>query len=344
MVLQQQVFQMNILKEIIDIQVMYLQLYLKKDSSSGNVGTQTIYAKSGHQHQLQFSSNIPVTDSANGSQDSSTDSALSNHSNPINVETNAGNILKPDRKVDNGTPTFYARNDHLHPLNVSVVDPLPDGEATAGLANTYARSDHIHPINVLSNIPIKDTVNKVVGTQTTFARSDHAHPLNVSTALPVKTITAVGSADTQNIYARIDHQHPLQSVTTEIPPVDSGTDGVANQVNYATENHWHPLNTITATPLQHNENGNAGNTTYYDRCNHAHLINVYPNNGSLLKPNFNLSNGTSAYYSRLDHVYLLTVTFPANLSAPDYVKSGVSDLQVLLSDGTSKSLSYFMLV
>ncbi|KAA6371141.1 MAG: hypothetical protein EZS28_033331 [Streblomastix strix] len=285
----------------------------EKDSSTGNVGTQTTLARSDHQHPLQFSSNIPVTDSTTGSYGSSTDYALSNHSHPINVETNAGNIPKPDGQGDNGTSTHYARNDHIHPLSVSVLDPLPDGEATAGVANTYARSDHIHPINVSSDVPIKDTVNEAVGINTTFSRSDHSHPLNVTTAIPVKSSSTVGIAGTQVTYARIDHQHPLQISTAAIPVANTGSGLVGNSIYYATAAHAHPLN-------------------------------VQPNNNILPKPNLNPSNGTSQYYARNDQVHLLTVTFPANLTAPGYVRSGVLDLQVLLSDGTSKPLSDFMLV
>ncbi|KAA6362250.1 MAG: hypothetical protein EZS28_042223, partial [Streblomastix strix] len=205
----------------------------EKDSSTGNVGTQTTLARSDHQHPLQFSSNIPVTDSTTGSYGSTTDYALSNHSHPINVETNAGNIPKPDGQGDNGTSTFYARNDHIHLLSVSVLDPLPDGEATAGTANTYARSDHVHPINVSSDVPIKDTINGVVGINTTFSRSDHAHPLNVTTAIPVKSSSTVGIAGTQVTYARIDHQHPLQISTTAIPLADTGSGVIGNSIYYA---------------------------------------------------------------------------------------------------------------
>ncbi|KAA6404410.1 MAG: hypothetical protein EZS28_000069 [Streblomastix strix] len=229
---------------------------------------------------------------------------------------------------------FYARNDHIYPLNVSVVNSLPDGEATAGLANTYARSDQIHTINDSSDVMIKDTINGVIGINATFACSNHAHQLNVLTSLPVKITTAAGSAGTQNIYARIDHQHPLKYATTEIPPVDSGTCGVGNSINYARANHYHAFNVSTPAPLQDVEgNGIAGNSTFYAGSNHAHSINVYCNNGSFPKPNLNPSNGTSLYYSRYDHIHLLTVTFLANLTALGYVKSGVSVLSKQLSDG-----------
>ncbi|KAA6396310.1 MAG: hypothetical protein EZS28_008166 [Streblomastix strix] len=317
----------------------------EKDSSTGNVGTKTTYARSDHQHPLQFSSNNPVTDSASGSYGSTTDYALSNHSHPINVETNARNIPKPDGQGDNYTSTFYARNDHIHPLSVSVLDPLPDGEATAGVANTYARSDHVHPINVSSDVPIKDTSNRVVGINTTFSRSDHAHPLNVTIAIPIKCSSTVVIAGIQNTYARIDHQHPLQISTTSIPVADAGSGLVGNSICYASAAYAHPFQVTSVYPLPDIDGtGTARNSSFYARSNHAHPINVYPNNGSLPKPNFNPSNGTSPYYSRHDHVHLLTVTFLENLTAPGQVGSGVSDLQVLRSDGKSKPLSDFMLV
>ncbi|KAA6391696.1 MAG: hypothetical protein EZS28_012776 [Streblomastix strix] len=182
----------------------------EKDSSVGDVGAQTTYVKSDHQHPLQFSSNIPAIDAANGSYCSSTDYALSNYSHPINVETNAGNILKPDGQGDNGTSTFYIKNDHIHPLSVQVLDPLPDGEATTGLANTYVRSDHIHPINVSSTVPIKDTINGVVGTQTTFSCSDHARPLNVIATFPMaeSPLDTAGIVGNSAMYARAYHAHP----------------------------------------------------------------------------------------------------------------------------------------
>lgn len=82
-----------------------------------------------------------------------------------------------------GTSTRYARQDHVHPLNVPISGtPSADGIASSGSAVTYARSDHVHPLNVPSSgTPAMDgTASR--GSAVTYARSDHVHPTDTSRA------------------------------------------------------------------------------------------------------------------------------------------------------------------
>lgn len=46
---------------------------------------------------------------------------------------------------DVGVANAYAREDHVHPFQVSSSNPAALGVATPGIATTYARSDHVHP-------------------------------------------------------------------------------------------------------------------------------------------------------------------------------------------------------
>ncbi|KAA6394377.1 MAG: hypothetical protein EZS28_010099 [Streblomastix strix] len=115
--------------------------------SDGTVtaGTSAEYSRGDHIHPLNISTNVPISDTADGTV---------------------------------GTSVNYARSDHSHPINISSTTPLQDSTGSVGTANSYARSGHQHVINVetnASNIPQVDGVG-VNGSSTYYSRHDHVHP------------------------------------------------------------------------------------------------------------------------------------------------------------------------
>lgn len=106
-----------------------------------------------------------------------------------------------------GTSLRYARADHVHPSDTSVLGgalPLMDGVAAVGSAVTASRQDHVHPIDTsrysasnpsnfqtdaqvaASLTALQGTANPLmngtvaVGTATLYSRQDHVHPSDTS--------------------------------------------------------------------------------------------------------------------------------------------------------------------
>ncbi|KAA6366126.1 MAG: hypothetical protein EZS28_038347, partial [Streblomastix strix] len=157
-------------------------------------------------------------------------------------------------------------------------------------------------------IPLVDSGTGVAGTSNEYSRGDHKHPLQVSDVLPSKD-TSVGNVGQASSYARSDHQHPIQTVNT-IPVTDS-TDGSYGTVDSYTRNdHSHPINVQT----------------------NASIIPIVDGVGA---------NGTSAYYARHDHVHPQQLTYDGNVTATKFIKSGGTNQQILLADGSNKAITDF---
>lgn len=110
-----------------------------------------------------------------------------------------------------GSDIKFARQDHVHPLNVPLSGtPNPDGIGALGSNGTYARSDHVHPLNVEGSGTPKGDGVAALGTKGTYARSDHVHPLNVDT-IGVPLVDGIASAGGAGTYARSDHVHPTDT-------------------------------------------------------------------------------------------------------------------------------------
>ncbi|KAA6358517.1 MAG: hypothetical protein EZS28_045956, partial [Streblomastix strix] len=96
------------------------------DNASGPVGTTNYYARNDQSHPICVSTTIPPQDSASGSVGATNYQARNDHSYPVNVETNASNIPIVSGVAVNGTSAFYARQDHVHPQQLTY-----DGNVTA---------------------------------------------------------------------------------------------------------------------------------------------------------------------------------------------------------------------
>ncbi|KAA6381583.1 MAG: hypothetical protein EZS28_022889 [Streblomastix strix] len=153
--------------------------------------------------------------------------------------------------------------------------------------------------------PLIDSGTGVAGTSTQYSRGDHQHPLQVSIVLPSKD-TSVGTIGQASSYARSDHQHPIQTVYT-IPVSDSA-------------------------------DGSYGTVDSYARNDHSHPINVQINASIVPIVNGIGNNGTSAYYSRHDHVHPQQLTYDGNVTATKFIKSGGTNQQILLADGSTTPL------
>ncbi|KAA6369453.1 MAG: hypothetical protein EZS28_035020, partial [Streblomastix strix] len=114
--------------------------------------------------------------------------------------------------VSVGIANYYARSDHVHPLNITTTIPFSDSASgSVGTANNYARSDHSHPFNITTAIPPQDGASGSVGTTNYYARNDHSHAINVETnASNIPIVNGVGANGTSAFYARQDHVHPQQ--------------------------------------------------------------------------------------------------------------------------------------
>ncbi|KAA6390629.1 MAG: hypothetical protein EZS28_013842 [Streblomastix strix] len=89
------------------------------DSASGSVGTTNNYARNDHSHHLNIITSIPPQDSASGSVGTTNYYARNYHSHPINVQTNTSNIPIVNDVGINGTSPNYARQDHVHPQQLT---------------------------------------------------------------------------------------------------------------------------------------------------------------------------------------------------------------------------------
>ncbi|KAA6367633.1 MAG: hypothetical protein EZS28_036840, partial [Streblomastix strix] len=157
-------------------------------------------------------------------------------------------------------------------------------------------------------IPLVDSGTGVAGTSNEYSRGDHKHPLQVSDVLPSKD-TSVGTVGQASSYARSDHQHPIQTVGT-IPVTDSADGSYGTVDSYLRNDHSHPINVQTNASIVPIVNG-VGN------------------------------NGTSAYYSRHDHIHPQQLTYDGNVTATKFIKSGGTNQQILLADGSNKAITDF---
>ncbi|KAA6388637.1 MAG: hypothetical protein EZS28_015833 [Streblomastix strix] len=155
--------------------------------------------------------------------------------------------------------------------------------------------------------PLIDSGTGVVGTSTECSRGDHQHPLQVSDDIP-KRDTGTGTTGTSTLYSRDDHQHILNTDPT-----------VANK------------------PIKDTGSGANCNFNYYARSNHAHPLNVDPITANVSLVNATAAaNGTGDYYCRSDHVHPQQLTYDGNITATKFIKSGGTDNEILLADGTTK--------
>ncbi|KAA6391226.1 MAG: hypothetical protein EZS28_013250 [Streblomastix strix] len=155
--------------------------------------------------------------------------------------------------------------------------------------------------------PLVDSGTGVAGTSTEYSRGDHKHQLQVSDVLPSKD-TSVGTVGQASSYARSDHQHPIQTVDT-IPVTNSADRSYDTVDSYARNDHSHPINVQT----------------------NASIVPVVNGVGN---------NGTSAYYSSYDHIHPQQLTYDGNLTATKFIKSGGTSNDILLPDGSTKSIVY----
>ncbi|KAA6375914.1 MAG: hypothetical protein EZS28_028559 [Streblomastix strix] len=82
---------------------------------------------------------------------------------------------------------------------------------TDGTAVNYARNDHLHPLNITTTLPLYDSASGYVDTANYYARNDHLYPINVETnALNIPIVNGVGANGSSAYYARQDHVHPQQ--------------------------------------------------------------------------------------------------------------------------------------
>ncbi|KAA6369663.1 MAG: hypothetical protein EZS28_034810 [Streblomastix strix] len=146
------------------------------------------------------------------------------------------------------------------------------------------------------------------GISTEYSRGDHVHPLNITSTIPISD-SASGSVGTANYYARSDHSHPI-NITTTLPPQDSAS-------------------------------GSVGTTNYYARNDHSHPINVETNASNIPIVNGVGANGTSAFYARQDHVHPQQLTYDGNVTATKFIKTGGTNQQILMADGTTKQITDF---
>ncbi|KAA6392578.1 MAG: hypothetical protein EZS28_011895 [Streblomastix strix] len=178
--------------------------------------------------------------------------------------------------------------------------------------NNWIETDQLVPDQVTPAsdvIPSNSIVNGSAGVSTEYSRGDHQHPLQVSTVLPAKD-TATGEVGEANIYARSDHTHHV-NLSNDIPLKDTAT-------------------------------GTGGTSNLYASAKHQHPLNVDPN--SVIVPLVNATaaaNGTSDYYSRNDHVHPQQLTYDGNVTATKFIKTGGTNQQILLVDGTNKSIIDF---
>ncbi|KAA6384672.1 MAG: hypothetical protein EZS28_019801 [Streblomastix strix] len=174
--------------------------------------------------------------------------------------------------------------------------------------NSWYNSGDIVPDQVTPASDAKTLVDSgtgVAGTSTQYSRGDHQHPLQVSDVLPSKD-TSVGTIGSASTYARSDHQHPIQTVDT-IPVSDSADGSYGTVESYARNDHSHPINVQT----------------------NASIVPIVNRVGN---------NGTSAYYSRHDHVHPQQLTYDGNVTATKFIKSGGTNQQILLADGSTTPL------
>ncbi|KAA6368310.1 MAG: hypothetical protein EZS28_036163 [Streblomastix strix] len=85
--------------------------------------------------------------------------------------------------------------------------------------------------------------------------------------------------------------------------------------------------------------GTAGTANVYASATHQHPLNVDLSAANVPLVNATAAaNGTSDFYSRNDHVHPQQLTYDGNITATKSIKTGGTDNDLLLADGTTKKL------
>ncbi|KAA6395991.1 MAG: hypothetical protein EZS28_008482 [Streblomastix strix] len=150
--------------------------------------------------------------------------------------------------------------------------------------------------------------------------------------------SGTGVAGTSTQYSRGDHQHPLQ-VSTVLPNKDTSVDTVGQASSYARSDHQHPIQTVDTIPVSDSADGTYGTVELYARNDHSHPINVQTNASIVPIVNGVENNGTSAYYLRHDHIHPQQLIYDGNVTATKFIKSGGTDQQILLADGSTRNIN-----
>ncbi|KAA6400258.1 MAG: hypothetical protein EZS28_004217 [Streblomastix strix] len=136
-------------------------------------------------------------------------------------------------------------------------------------------------------------------------------------------------------------QELVVSVPTVIQQQDTATgeEGTAN--SYARSDHTHHVNLSNGVPQKDSRIGTAGTSNIYSSATHQHPLNVDPSSANVPLVNATAAtNGTSDYYCRNDHVHLQQLTYDGNVTATKFIKTGGTDNDILLADGTTKKSSF----
>ncbi|KAA6389023.1 MAG: hypothetical protein EZS28_015447 [Streblomastix strix] len=192
------------------------------DSASGSVGTANYYARSDHFHLINITTSVPPQDSASGSVGTTNYYAINDHSHPINVETNASNIPVVNGVGANGTSAFYVRQDHVHPQQLTY-----DGNVTAtkfikagGLAPEVlcANGDTTTIDSKLSrtyNSSGVNGINTVYGVFTAPTRISANYVVDSGVNQLFHTHTGTGAAAIYSAYVRIDSTNSITMVVSD---------------------------------------------------------------------------------------------------------------------------------
>ncbi|KAA6377699.1 MAG: hypothetical protein EZS28_026774 [Streblomastix strix] len=203
-------------------------------------------------------------------------------------------------------------------------DAIPsnsNGNGSAGTSNEYARGDHQHPLQVSTVLPAKDTANGEAGVATTYARSDHTHHVNLSSDIPLKD-TGTGTAGTANIYASTTHQHPLNvdPTTANVPLVNATAAANGTSDFYSRNDHNHPQQ-----------------LTYDGNITATKFIKTGGLATEILCANGDTINGVVDLAT--DQTITGIKTF-GQIIAQSFKKINGTNQQILLADGTTKSIVY----
>lgn len=158
--------------------------------ASGAVGTSAKAAKEDHIHAgVQLATVIPPAISGSAALGVSAKAAKEDH-------THGFSIAIPGPGPDTGAPTQDGGTD---------VAPAPSG--FLGTSAFFAKRDHIHPVNASATAPLADYLNGYVGSSNRYARSDHRHPNCVYDAILPADVGAAAASGTSFYYSRADHVH-----------------------------------------------------------------------------------------------------------------------------------------
>jgi hypothetical protein len=155
-----------------------------------------------------------------------------------------------------GVGTTYARADHVHPSDTSLV-PLAGGamtgfltlnaDPTAALGAATKQYVDASVVAPSSTVPLMDGI-AAVGVATTYTRADHVHPSDTS------RVAVAGSTMTGFLTLSANPTAPLGAATKQyvdasvvapatVAPLMDGTAAVGVGTTYARQDHVHPSDT-----------------------------------------------------------------------------------------------------